>query len=405
MMIDAMSMFSKGATITKLDFAHDETSQQRNGNRNTVLAILLLAAALLFCGPSFALAEDNRPIPSHGYAARDASGVLSPFEFERRPVGDNDILIEIKYSGICHSDIHSVKSEWAEEIYPLVAGHEIVGTVAKVGKNVTKFKVGDNAGVGVMVDSCGECAYCRIGKEQFCEKGASFTYSGGLHGGYANNIVVTERFALHIPKSIPLPQAAPMLCAGVTTYSPLKAVGIKPGDKVAVAGLGGLGHMAVQYAKSFGADVTVFEITDAKKDAALALGASEYVNTRKNPEALHSYRGKFHVVVSTIPVKFEIQPYIDALRPMGTLINLGLPPVGDNTSLVNLQTLVGGNKTLVGSLIGGIPETQEMLNYSAKHGISAKVEIIPIQQINEAIQNVLDGKVEFRYVIDASSIE
>lgn len=371
-------------------------------HRNTAL---LLAVLVFFSWSSFAFAHDSQPIQSLGWAARDASGILSPFKFERRPVGDNDILIEIKYSGICHSDIHSVKSEWAKEIYPLVAGHEIVGVVTQVGKNVSRFKVGDNAGVGVMVDSCGECEFCRIGKEQFCEKGAAFTYSNGLRGGYANNIVVTERFALRIPKSIPLPQAAPMLCAGVTTYSPLKALGLKPGDKVAVAGLGGLGHMAVQYAKSFGAEVTVFEITDTKKDAAIALGATTYVNTRANPEALNGYRGQFKAIVSTIPVKFEIQPYIDALRPMGTIINLGLPPAGDNTSVVNLQTLVGGNKTLLGSLIGGIPETQEMLDYSAEHGISAKVEVIPVQKVNEAIQNVLDGKVEFRYVIDASTIK
>lgn len=364
---------------------------------------LFIAMAILLSWSSFAFACDN-PIHSHGYAARDTSGTLSPFDFERRPVGDNDVLIEIHYSGICHSDIHTIKSEWSEEIYPLVAGHEIVGKVAKVGKNVTKFKVGDTAGVGVMVDSCGWCEFCRIGKEQFCSN-ASFTYSNGLRGGYSNNIVVTERFALRIPENIPLPQAAPMLCAGVTTYSPLKAVEIQPGQKVAVAGLGGLGHMAVQYAKSFGAEVTVFEVTDAKKDAALALGATNYVNTRANPNALDDYRGTFHVIVSTIPAKFEIQPYINALRPMGTIINLGLPPAGDNTSVVNLQSLVGGNKTLLGSLIGGIPETQEMLDYSAQHGISAKVEIIPAEKMNEAIQNILDGKVEFRYVVDASTFK
>lgn len=365
---------------------------------------LFLLVALLMSLSSVALAHVGEPIPSRGYAARDKSGVLSSFDFERRPVGDNDILIDIKYSGICHSDIHSVKSEWSNEIYPLVAGHEIVGIVSQVGKNVTRFKIGDKAGVGVMVDSCGKCEYCLIGKEQFCVNGASFTYSNGLHGGYANNIVVTERFALHIPDSIPLEKAAPMLCAGVTTYSPLKAANIKPGDKVAVAGLGGLGHMAVQYAKSFGAQVTVFEITDDKKEAARKLGVTEYVNTRENPTVLDDYQGQFKVIVSTIPVKYEIQPYINALRPMGTIINLGLPPAGDNTSVVNLQTLVGGNKTLVGSLIGGIAETQEMLDYSAAHGISAQVEVIPIQEINQAIQNVLDGKVQFRYVIDASTI-
>jgi len=367
---------------------------------------LVILGAFLLSWSSIAVTCDGNdcPVQSKGYAAMDESGVMSPYEFERRPVGDNDVLIEIQYSGICHSDIHTIKSEWGPVPYPLVAGHEIVGTVTRVGKNVTKFKVGDLAGVGVMVDSCGWCEYCLMGKEQFCAK-ASFTYSDGLKGGYSDNIVVTERFALRIPENLPLAQVAPMLCAGVTTYSPMKLVGITPGKKVAVAGLGGLGHMAVQYAKSFGAEVTVFEITDAKKNDAIELGASDYVNTRAKPEALKSYAGKFDVIVSTIPVKYEIQPYIDALRPLGTFINLGLPPAGENTTTVNVQSLVGGNKTIMGSLIGGIPETQEMLDYSAAKNISARVEIIPIQKINEAVQNILDGKVEFRYVIDASTIE
>lgn len=373
-------------------------------HRRSITALVAVVTLSIMGAVSLAQ-EQQEGIPSRGYAAFDASGHLVPFQFQRQAVSDNDILIDILYAGICHSDIHNAKSEFGPTIYPLVPGHEIVGRVAQVGKNVTKFKIGDIAGVGCMINSCGECDYCLMDKEQYCLQGTTYTYGNGNHGGYSDNIVVTEKFALQIPQSIPLEQAAPMLCAGVTTYSPLKEVGIKQGMRVGVAGLGGLGHMALQYAVSFGAEVTVFEITDAKRDTALALGAADYINTKANPGALTNLQGKYDVILATIPVHWEVQPYLDALRPMGTLISLGMPANGENTSTINLTALAWRGKRMVGSLIGGIAETQEMLDYSAAHNISAKVVVIPIQQVNEAYQRILDGEVEFRYVIDTASIE
>lgn len=340
------------------------------------------------------------------YAATDPSAPLTPYEFERRSLNDDDILIEILYSGICHSDIHTVKGDWGQVAYPLVPGHEIVGKVVKAGKNVTKFKVGDYAGVGCMVNSCGECYYCKAGEEQYCTKGATYTYSskegdGYTQGGYSNNIVVREAFAITIPKDAPLEKIAPLLCAGITTYSPLKYNKVKAGDKVAVAGFGGLGHMAVQYAVKMGAEVTVFDITEDKREAAAKLGAVRYVNT-KNADESKDLEGTFDLILSTIPVSFSVESYLSMLKVDGTMVLIGVPAIKDMPSV---QTwALQGRKKIYGALIGGIRETQEMMDYSVANNIYPMVEIIPIQQVNEAYKNVLAGKVQFRYVIDISSL-
>lgn len=373
------------------------------------LHILLSLVFLLFCNYLHSQtnhSHDER-IKTKGYAGMDAKSDLVPYEFERRAVGNNDILIDILYSGICHSDIHTVKGDWGDTPYPCVPGHEIVGRVTKVGKNVHKFKVGDIAGVGCMVNSCGECEYCKVGEEQFCTKGATFTYGssedeGYTKGGYSTNIVVKELFAITVPDNAPLDKVAPLLCAGVTTYSPLRYNHVKKGDKVAVAGFGGLGHMAVQYAISMGAEVTVFDITDDKRQVALDMGAVKYVNT-KNEGEMNGLNNSFNLLISTIPFAFKVEPYLAMLKVDGTMVLLGVPPI-DQTPTLSTYALWNRRK-IYHSLIGGIRETQEMLDYSVKNNIYPKVEVIPIQKINESYKNVLDGKVQFRYVIDMASLK
>ena len=346
-------------------------------------------------------------VHTKGYAGMDAKSNLVPYEFERRAVGDDDILIDVLYSGICHSDIHTVKGDWGGTPYPCVPGHEIVGRVSQVGKDVHKFKVGDIAGVGCMVNSCGECEYCKAGEEQYCAKGATYTYGskegdGYTKGGYSNNIVVKESFALKVANNAPLDKVAPLLCAGITTYSPLRYNHVKKGDKVAVAGFGGLGHMAVQYAIAMGAEVTVFDITEDKRQAALDMGAVKYVNT-KNEGEMQGLNNSFNLLISTIPFSFKVEPYMAMLKVDGTMVLLGVPPRDQVPSLST--NALWGRRKIYYSLIGGIPETQEMLDYSIKNNIYPKVEVIPIQQINEAYKNVLDGKVQFRYVIDMASLK
>lgn len=343
------------------------------------------------------------------YAAMEAKGKLVPYEFEYREVGDNEILIDILYSGICHSDIHEVNSDWGPTQYPCVPGHEILGRVAKTGKSVKKFKVGDIAGVGCMVNSCGECFYCKSGEEQYCNGngGAVFTYNSKegdsyTKGGYATHIVLKESFALKVPENAPLDKIAPLFCAGITTFSPLRYNNVKKGDKVAVAGFGGLGHMAVQYALSMGAEVTVFDITDDKRQAALDMGAVKYVNTTK-PGEMDGFYSTFNLLISTIPFAFKVEPYMNMLKVDGTMVLVGVP-ARDQTPSVHTSALWGRRKIYY-SLIGGIRETQEMLDYSIKNNIYPKVKIIPMQEVNEAYKNVLDGKVQFRYVIDMSSMK
>ena len=347
-------------------------------------ALNLLVFFTLVCSYSYGQTDGSHAghVHTKGYAGMDAKSDLVPYEFERRAVGNDDILIDVLYSGICHSDIHTVKGDWGGTPYPCVPGHEIVGRVSQVGKDVHKFKVGDIAGVGCMVNSCGECEYCKAGEEQYCAKGATYTYgssegNGYTKGGYSNNIVVKESFALKVPDNAPL-------------------------DKVAVAGFGGLGHMAVQYAIAMGAEVTVFDITEDKRQAALDMGAVKYVNT-KNESEVQGLNNSFNLLISTIPFSFKVEPYMAMLKVDGTMVLLGVPPRDQVPSLST--NALWGRRKIYYSLIGGIPETQEMLDYSIKNNIYPKVEVIPIQQINEAYKNVLDGKVQFRYVIDMASLK
>lgn len=375
---------------------------------NTRLSIICLIICILSATNINSQCDHKHEghICTKGYAATDAKSPLSLYEFERRTLNDDDILIDILYSGICHSDIHTVRGDWGNIQYPCVPGHEIVGRVVKTGKNVTKFKTGDIAGVGCMVNSCGECYYCKSGEEQFCVKGATYTYNsregnGYTQGGYSTNIVVRESFAIKVPENAPLEKVAPLLCAGITTYSPLRYNKVKKGDKVAVAGFGGLGHMAVQYAIKMGADVTVFDITEDKRQAAIDMGASKYVNTKNEEEAKGMYN-TFDLIISTIPYSFNVESYISKLKVDGTMVLLGVPAIKDIPS-VNTGALQG-RKKIYASLIGGIRETQEMLDYSVENNIYPIVKIIPIQEVNDAYRNVLDGKIQFRYVIDISSL-
>lgn len=356
--------------------------------------------------------KDNKmemKIRSKGYAAKDPSGRLSGWEFERRALGDNDVLIDIKYCGICHSDIHQMKGDWGPQQYPQVPGHEIVGIVAAVGKNVAKFKVGDRAGVGCMVDSCMTCDSCNHGVEQFCDKGATvFTYgsvdktspTGITQGGYSNNIVVRDHFAVHIPEHIRLEDAAPLLCAGITTYSPLMKAHFKKGDKVGVAGIGGLGHVAIKLAVSKGAEVYAFTTSPEKVQDIFSFGAKEAVVV-DDIAKLKPYKGKLDYLISTIPVQYDVAAYSSVLKPNGFYTQVGMP-VGFELTLSNIG-LALSRVNFNASLIGGIPETQEVLHYCADHKVLPNIQIIKAEQINEAWNKVLNKEARYRYVIDAAT--
>jgi uncharacterized zinc-type alcohol dehydrogenase-like protein len=350
-------------------------------------------------------------VSSKGMAVMDAQGVFVPFEFDRHAVGDNDVLIEILYCGICHSDIHTVASDWYKANYPMVPGHEIAGRVAKIGKNVKKFKVGDYAGVGCMVNSCGQCQHCNVNEEQYCN-GSVYTYdSKDLYhnneitkGGYSNNIVVSEKFAIKIPPNAPLEKIAPLLCAGITTYSPIQYTNIKKGEKVAVAGFGGLGHMALQYLVARGANVTVFDLTNDKQKEALEMGAEKYINVN-NPKELEGLEETFRVILGIIPTKYDPAMYIKMLQKDGEFVVIGAPPIKDTLD-INVNPLVLTKRRKVwGVLIGGIKETQEMLDYSIENNIYPRVEIINPSQITEAYKKISNGEVRFRYVIDMSKLK
>nr|WP_262909078.1 NAD(P)-dependent alcohol dehydrogenase [Muricauda sp. M10] len=349
-------------------------------------------------------------IKSKGYAAFDTSGTLKPWEFERRPVGDNDILIDIKFASICHSDIHQMKGHWGPQQYPQIPGHEIVGIVAEVGKNVTKFKIGDHAGVGCMVDSCMECDSCTHGEEHFCEKGETvFTYgypeasspTGISQGGYASNIVVRDHFAVHIPEHISLEEAAPLLCAGITTYSPLMNAQFKIGDKVGVAGIGGLGHLAVKLAVSKGAEVYAFTTSPEKVDDIKSWGTKEVIVVDESFGSMSAYAKKLDYMICTIPYQFNSAPYIACVKPYGHFTYVGMPNGFELTfSNINLAaTRVNFNA----SLIGGIPETQEVVHYCADNGIRPTIEMISAEQINDAWEKVVNKEARYRYVIDAAT--
>ncbi|WP_068266356.1 NAD(P)-dependent alcohol dehydrogenase [Janibacter limosus] len=339
------------------------------------------------------------------WAATSATAPLSATTIERRDVGDNDILIDIAFAGICHSDIHTARSEWGEAPYPLVVGHEIAGTVAEVGSAVTKHQVGDRVGVGCLVNSCGECDACTAGTEQFCPD-AIGTYNatdrdGSItQGGYSTQIVVTEDFALKIPDGIDLDVAAPLLCAGITTWTPLRRWGVGEGSKVAVVGLGGLGHMGVQLAVALGAEVTVLSQSLKKQEDGLALGATDYRAT-SDDSTFGDLRGTFDLILNTVSAELPIRKYLSLLRPEGTLVNVGGPV---EPFSVPAFSLIGGSKALAGSNIGGIPGTQEMLDFCADKGIGAKIEVISADQVNEAWERVVASDVRYRFVIDASTI-
>lgn len=353
-------------------------------------------------------AKSGKRITAKGYAVAHKSDTFKPFSFSRHAMGDNDILIEILYAGICHSDIHSARSEWREGIYPMVPGHEIAGRVVAVGSKVSRFKVGDYAGVGCMVNSCGECEACKASNEQFCENGKTiFTYDckdcfhndEPTFGGYSNNIVVSEKFAINVPQDAPLDKVAPLLCAGITTYSPLKFSGVKNGDKVAVAGFGGLGVMAVKYALQMGAEVYVFARNKNKEEEAKKLGVTKLYDSTQNVSE------RFDLIISTIPTKYDPMEYVNLLKNGGELAIVGLPPVGEAVPTDLTRLVFTANKKVYGSLIGGIKETQEMMDFSLKHKIYPETEIISIDKINEAYENLTNGKAKFRYVIDMKSLE
>ncbi|MFG2850328.1 NAD(P)-dependent alcohol dehydrogenase [Streptomyces mirabilis] len=340
------------------------------------------------------------------YAATSATEPLAPTTVERRDVGPHDVLIDIKYCGICHSDIHNVRSEWGPATYPLVPGHEIAGIVTQVGPEVTRHAVGDRVGVGCMVNSCRECVPCLRGEEQYCLKGNTLTYGsidadGTLtQGGYSTHVVVNDDFVVTIPEGLGLDEAAPLLCAGITTYSPLRRWGAGPDKKVAVIGLGGLGHMAVKIAHAMGAEVTVLSQSLKKMDDGLRLGADHYHAT-SDPATFEQLAGTFDVILNTVSAKLDLDTFLGLLAVGGTMVNVGAP--AEPLSL-NVFSLIMQGRVYAGSLIGGIRETQEMLDFCAEHGIGAEVEIIPAEKINEAYERVLASDVRYRFVIDTATL-
>ncbi|MBO0984954.1 NAD(P)-dependent alcohol dehydrogenase [Rathayibacter sp. SD072] len=340
------------------------------------------------------------------YAAPSATEPLIPTTVERRDVGPHDVLIEIAYSGICHSDIHTVRGEWGPVAYPLTVGHEIVGVVAEVGSEVSKHSVGDRVGVGCMVNSCRECENCLAGEEQYCLKGNVGTYAAVdrdgtiTQGGYSTHVVVVEDFVLRVPESIPYEAAAPLLCAGITTYSPLTHWNAGPGKKVAVVGLGGLGHMAVQFAHAMGAEVTVLSQTLGKKDDGLRLGADHYYAT-KDEETFSTLANTFDIILNTVSAPLDLDAYLGMLRLNGTMVNVGAPA---EALPLHVFTLFGARRSFAGSGIGGIRETQEMLDFCAEKGIASEVEVIPASEINAAYERVLSSDVRYRFVIDVATM-
>ena len=371
--------------------------------------------ALMALAMSMGAQAQEKRRQAKGFAVFEDKGNFKPYEFTRHAVGDNDIQIDILYAGICHSDLHHVFADWGKEEYPMVPGHEIAGRVVAVGKNVTRFKVGDYAGIGCMIGSCRECEPCKQGLEQYCEHGAVWTYHGidrfngneHTQGGYSNTYVVAENFAIQIPKNADISKVAPLLCAGVTSYSPIMQAGVKKGDKVGIAGFGGLGHMGLQYAVSLDAEVTVFDITEEKREDALRLGAKRYVNVN-NPEDLKGLEKQFDFILSTIPAKYEPSMYMKMLKLHGSLGIVGVPGMQNMPSLTVADlVLSGATRHVFGSQIGGIKETQEVLDYSVKHNIYPEVEVIKADgaEIDRAYQNVQNGKVKFRYVIDMHTMK
>lgn len=343
---------------------------------------------------------------SKGYAAQSAETDLTPWGFERRELGPHDVKIEIAYCGVCHTDLHSIKNDWFPGTFPMVPGHEIVGRIVSIGAKVTKFKVGDLAGVGVMVDSCRHCDDCNNGQEQFCQVSPVQTYNSvgkdGLpvYGGYSNNNVVNEDFAHHISGKLNLAAVAPLLCAGITTYSPLRKWKVGKGHKLAVVGLGGLGHMGVKFGVAFGAEVTVLSTSEPKREDAKALGAHHFVVTT-NPDEVAAVKGEFDFILDTVTAKHDINLYLPLLRTNGTFITVGLPI---DPLVVPSFSITAGNKTVTGSGAGGLSETQEMLDFCAEHNIVSDIELIDIKDIHPAFDRMLKGDVRYRFVIDMATL-
>lgn len=341
--------------------------------------------------------------------ALQKTGPNEPFEvvtIQRREPRADDVVIDIKAAGICHSDIHTIRNEWGEAHFPLTVGHEIAGVVSAVGEEVTKFKVGDRVGVGCLVNSCGECEQCQAGMEQNCLNGGVGTYNSTdvddtiTQGGYAEKIVVNQDFVLRIPDALDFDVAAPLLCAGITTYSPLARWDVKEGQKVAVVGLGGLGHMGVQIAAAKGADVTVISRTSRKAEEAAELGASRTLATTEKENFFRKHRGEFDFILSTISAEYSLEDYLRMLKPRGIMSVVGLPP---EALPLRLNRLVGGGKVLTGNNIGGIAETQEMLDFCAEHGLGAVIEKVGVDEVDAAYERVVAGDVKFRFVIDTAT--
>ena len=347
-------------------------------------------------------------LQTKGYAVQSAESEFETFDFERREVGENDILIEIQFCGVCHSDIHQARNEWGNSIFPMVPGHEIVGRVGKVGANVTKFKEGDYAGVGCFVDSCGACENCENDVEQFCQVHCSQTYNStemdektSTYGGYSNRIVVKEDYALKISDSENLAAIAPLLCAGITTYSPLSRFKVGAGQQVGIVGLGGLGHMGVKFAAAMGAEVTVFSTSPSKEADAKKLGAHHFVVT-KDAENMKPLRGKFDFILDCVSADHDLNSYLNLLKYEGAMVLVGAP---ERPLPVHAFSLIPNNRTLAGSGIGGIKETQEMLDFCTEKGITSDVEIINIQDIETAYERTIKGDVRYRFVIDTKSLD
>ena len=342
----------------------------------------------------------------HAYAAPASGQPLAPTTIERRDVGPRDVLIAIEYAGICHSDIHTVNGDWGPQPFPVVPGHEIVGVVSEVGPEVTRHRLGDRVGVGCMVNSCGECANCRNGDEQYCLNGMVATYAGTdrdgttTQGGYSTHVVVDAGFVLRVPAGIDPAAAAPLLCAGITTYSPLRRWGAGPGKRVAVVGLGGLGHMAVKLAAAMGAEVTVLSQSLKKQEDGLRLGADFYFATG-DADTFSRLAGRFDLVINSVSAGIDVDAYLSLLAVDGTLVNVGAPP--EQLSL-DVFSLISARRSFAGSMIGGIALTQEMLDFCAEHGIGAEVEVIAADRINDAYERVLASDVRYRFVIDTATL-
>lgn len=345
---------------------------------------------------------------THGYAAKDADSPLVPFDIQRRDLREHDVQIDVQFCGVCHSDLHQARNEWRNTMYPVVPGHEIVGRVTQVGPGVTRYKAGDLVGVGCLVDSCRTCSSCAEGLEQYCENGFVGTYNGvdrqtgeTTYGGYSTSVVVDEAFVLSVPANLDPAGAAPLLCAGITTYSPLRQWGAGPGKKVGIVGLGGLGHMGVKLARAMGAHVVLFTTSQSKVEDAKRVGAHEVVIS-KDASQMQAHANTFDLIINTVAAQHDLNPFIQLLKRDGTMTLVGVPEFDHPSPQV--ANLIFKRRRLAGSLIGGIAETQEMLDFCGQHGITSDIEIIPMQSINQAYDRMLKSDVKYRFVIDLNSL-